>query len=355
MKKLFFIFLSACSIINLKPKEELISSQLEVYCDESIKEPSDSIFIIASYNVENLFDDIEDGYEYRDYSQKTSNYSREFMLKKIENIKRVLKDINADIVGFQEIESKRAISELFNSVKDLNFKCYTIADKPQFTIVKTALISKYKIISAVGYKTIPEVRNILMAKILVNNDTLIVFVNHWKSKAGPESERIKIAEIERKIIDSLLKLNPKANIISIGDFNTHYDDKESDILAGNAFNYKPVVGLIDVLKTTSDLNLLKDGYLYDLWYELPENERGSHYFRNKWGTLDHILISYGLVDSFGIDYVKNSFKVFKANYLLTEDGVPYRWQVEFEGNYAIHLGKGFSDHLPIYAKFKIIR
>ncbi len=353
MKKLIFIFLSACSVVNLKPKEEIYFSVLEVFCDESIKEPEDRVFIIASYNVENLFDDIEDGYEYRDYSQKTSNYSKTLFLQKIKNIKRVLSDINADIVGLQEIESKRAISELFENVKDLNYKCYTIADKPQFTIVKTALISKYKIISAIGYRTIPDVRNILMAKILIKKDTLIVLVNHWKSKAGPESERIKIAKIERKIIDSLLKINPKMKIVSIGDFNTHYDDNQSDVLAGNVYNFKPVIGLIDVLKTTSDLNLLKDGYLYNLWYDLPESERGSHYFRGKWGTLDHILISYGLMDSSGIHYIRNSFRVFKESYLLTEEGIPYRWQIEFEGNYVIHLGKGFSDHLPIYAKFKI--
>ncbi len=350
IKNYIFVFLliTSCYSLTLRKSTELsYVSELDVYCDDAIKEPNDSIFIIASYNVENLFDDIEDSYEYKDYSKKTSNYSKEFFLKKIDNIKKVLSDLNADIVGLQEIESKRAISELFSNVKDLNYKCYAIADKPQFTIVKNAIISRYKILSAYGYRTISDVRNILLAKILVNKDTLIVFVNHWKSKVAPESERIKIAQIERKIIDSIIKLNPNAYIISLGDFNTNYDDNESDVIAGDAFNYKPVIGLRDIL--------LKDSILIDLWIEIPESQRGSHYFRNKWGTLDHILVSKSIFESNGkIKYIRNSFNVFKAYYLLNDEGIPYRWQVEFEGDKTIHLGKGFSDHLPIYAKFKIM-
>ncbi len=346
---IFICFLiTSCSSLTLRKSAELnYVSELDVYCDEAIKEPTDSIFIIASYNVENLFDDVEDGYEYKDYSQKTSNYSKEFFLKKIDNIKKVLNDLDSDIVGLQEIESKRAIAQLFENVKEIGFKCYAIADKPQFTIVKTAIISKYEILSAYGYRTIPNVRNILLAKILVNNETLIVFVNHWKSKRYPESERIKIAQIKRKIIDSIIKLNPNAYIISLGDFNTHYNDNESDVIVGDAFNYKPVIGLRDIL--------LKDSILYNLWVEIPENQVGSYYFRSNWGTLDHILVSKSIFKGNGkIKYMRNSFNVFKVNYLLTEDGIPYRWQIEFEGDRTIHLGKGFSDHLPIYAKFKVV-
>ncbi|MEO0224092.1 MAG: endonuclease/exonuclease/phosphatase family protein [candidate division WOR-3 bacterium] len=345
MKKfLLFIILSSCSTIKLTKIQEKNFEELDINCVEnSIK--NDSILTVASYNVENLFDDVENGYEYKDYSQKTSNYSRAFFLKKIENIKNVLSDLNPDIIGLQEIETRRAIEELFNHIKDLNYKCFVIADKPQFSIVKTALISKYKIVKAIGYKTIPDVRNILMAKILVNKDTLVIFVNHWKSKVAPESERIKIAKIHRKILDSLFNINPKMKIISLGDFNTNFDDSESDVLEGDAFNYKPIVGLKEFLTNKN--------YLYDLWNELRNKEIGSHYFKNKWGTLDHILISQSLLDTnSNIFYIKNSFNVFKADYLLI-DGIPYRWQVEFEGNFTIHLGKGFSDHLPIYAKFKI--
>ncbi len=345
MKKfLLFLTLFSCSTIKITRIEEKNFEELEVNCIENSTK-NDSILVIASYNVENFFDDVENGYEYKDYSQKTSNYSRAFFLKKIENIKKVLTDLNPDIIGLQEIETKRAIEQLFNNIKDLNYKCFVIADKPQFSIVKTALISKYKIIKAIGYKTIPDVRNILLAEILVNKDTLRIFVNHWKSKIAPESERIKIAKIHRKILDSLFNINPKMKVISLGDFNTNVNDNESDVIEGNAFNYKPIVGLREFLT--------KDNYLYDLWKEVRYDEVGSHYFKNKWGTLDHILISQSLLDTNStIFYIKNSFNVFKAHYLLF-NGIPYRWQVEFEGNFTVHLGKGFSDHLPIYAKFKL--
>ncbi len=356
MKKLtiFGIFLlGACSgAVHMKPRTVSMSSPLTIYVDTTVSsEFTDSVFEIMSYNVENLFDTVYSGTEYGDYSPGTSNYSPGFFWIKVHHVERVIRDAGADIVGLQEVESVISVHAIQESLRKEGFKYYVVADKPQKTAVNVALLSKFPIVFARGYYTIPRVRNVLLAGVLVNGDTLYVLVNHWKSKSGPESMRIEIAKVVRHVVDSLLSVNPDADIVLLGDFNTHCDETQSDVVAGDAFNPKVIVGLIDILKTTSDTTLLSKGYLYNLWYDLPGEEWGSHYFTGKWGTLDHIIISKGLFDEKGISYIRKSFHVFKAPYLLDPHGRPFRWQINRTGGYTEHLGKGYSDHLPIIARF----
>jgi len=358
MKKFSFfiagvVLLSGCSGATRATSEakKLIYSDLTIYVDSSAAQIEDTIFEIMSYNVENLFDTVYTGTEYSDYSPGTSNYSPEHFWIKVHNVERVIRDAGADIVGLQEVESVISVKAIQESLRDEGFRYFVVADKPQKTAVNVALISKYPIIFARGYYTIKDVRNLLLAGILVHGDTLYVMVNHWKSKSGPESMRIEIAKVVRAVVDSILARNPRADIVLIGDFNTHYDETQSDVVAGDAFNPRIVVGLIDILKTTGDKGLLEKGYLYNLWYELPADERGSHFFAGKWGTLDHIIVSAGLFDSFGISYIPGTFRVFKPSYLLTPTGIPYRWQINRGPTFTEHLGIGFSDHLPIMASF----
>ena len=54
-----------------------------------------------------------------------------------------------------------------------------------------------------------------------------------------------------------------------------------------------------------------------------------------------------MFDGKGIDYVNNSFKVFKADYLFTKRGYINRWRYK-NGK---HKATGYSDHLPLFAYF----
>lgn len=65
--------------------------------------------------------------------------------------------------------------------------------------------------------------------------------------------------------------------------------------------------------------------------------RGTYYFRNLWGYLDHILVSPNLTP-----YTEERIEVGDFPFLLTEKGTPWR---TFQG--PVYKG-GFSDHLPIW-------
>jgi hypothetical protein len=68
-------------------------------------------------------------------------------------------------------------------------------------------------------------------------------------------------------------------------------------------------------------------------------------------TLDHILLPSSLLDNKDLSYVDNSFTVFTWNKKLLKANVPYRWELRRIGRKKEHSGKGYSDHLPITARF----
>jgi hypothetical protein len=89
--------------------------------------------------------------------------------------------------------------------------------------------------------------------------------------------------------------------------------------------------------------------LYNLWYELPPAERKSDHFRGSWGTLMQKMITPGLYDHSGIQYVDNSFEVVVVDgvNVHTPLQLPRRWSNAGEGS-------GTSDHFPVAARFRVV-
>ena len=65
---------------------------------------------IATYNIENLFDLKKNGHEYNEYIPNTkSNWNRKNYKIKLNNLSKVITEIDADILALQEIESIQAL------------------------------------------------------------------------------------------------------------------------------------------------------------------------------------------------------------------------------------------------------
>ncbi len=311
---------------------------------------------IATYNVENLFDLNRDGSEYAEYIPNTSwQWNRKNYRIKLKNIASVIADANPDIIALQEIESRVALRDLQAQLKKegLYLPHLAIADAKS-TTVKNALLSKYPIVSKkeVWVTRKLRYRNILEVKLLIDGEPLYLFVNHWKSKGGPESRRVVSAKALKRRVDEL----DGKNIILLGDFNSHYDEKNIFKKNRKHNDTKGITGINDILKTTKNgagvrlIDLQKsDKYLYNLWYELPKKRRWSHNFYGKKHSLDSIIISPALYDKRGLEYVVGSFNKFDKSYLFKKKAI-YRWQQKRKSPKR-HLGKGYSDHLLIYADF----
>jgi len=313
-------------------------------------------FKVASYNVENLFDVVYTGTEYDEYSKK-HQWTKEMVEIKLNHTAEVICDLDADILGLQEIENAPIFEQLQKRLKRVGcgYRYSAITSKRDATI-QVALLSRFPLImqKEIVVSSSPRVRNILEVEVEVDGQPLTLFVNHWKSKAygGVESKRMKYATVLQKRINRLSK---SKEYIILGDFNTDYDaylslEKKINDTGGRT-------GLHDILKI-ADGNYLIDEYQmfgnekgvhYTLWQELTPNQRWSMKFYGKKGSPDHIILPRSMFDQKGIEYVNNTFGVFKAAYLFTKRGYINRWHYK-NGK---HRGEGYSDHLPIYASFDL--
>jgi len=311
-------------------------------------------FKVASYNVENLFDAVYVGTEYDDYRQK-HNWTKRMVEIKLNHTAEVICDLDADILGLQEIENSNIFEQLKKRLDRVGcgYRYSAITTKKNATI-QIALLSNFPIVNKkelqVSYS--PRVRNILEVEVDTGRNNLTIFVNHWKSKSrkGVESKRIKYAKVLQKRIISLAS---NKEYIVIGDLNSNYNAHQT--LEEKLNDTGGRTGISNILQTVIDNKLIAEnqilkmskGALYNAWQELPFKQRWSHKFYGNRSTLDHILLPPSMFDKKGIDYVNDSFKVFKAPYLFTKRGYINAWKYK-NGK---HMAKGYSDHLPVYAMF----
>ncbi len=368
-------------------------------CAQQKENNGNTEFTLVVYNVENLFD--ADGVAvYNDYKPEDRDgnpqYTKEDVLTKIQHTVQVLQQYNngkgPDVISMVEMESdftpskEYSVSEfiskyelvpledmlgdgfndeiadlpsgllLLKGMHDAGLWPYSMAvgkselnskGEPE-TVQKTVIYSRFPIQDEkTKTHTLHRARPILETWIDVNGADLVVFSNHWKSGASSaEMEQIRLqnAEVLRKRLDELLNENPDLDIVLAGDFNSDYNQSHRYDFEKTAVN--------DVLLSVGDEEKIAGGNakeVYNLWYELPLNRRGSDTYRGKWGTLMQVMISSGMYDDKGVQYVDNSFEVgdFGFNTYSTS-GEPKRWSSAFSGS-------GYSDHLPISMKFRMAK
>ena len=304
---------------------------------------------IASYNVDNLFDDIDNGTEYKEYKLNRHNWNSITFKKKVKNITKVICELNADVVGLQEIENKRALEVLQNSLNRAGCKYrYSAITNKRGSSIQVALLSKIKIkkSSYIRVSNFKRDRDILDV-VLDTKPKLRIFVNHWRSKRASESQRLKYA---KALVKYISKLPKDSEYIILGDFNSQYNECVN--LEDKFNDTNNSCGIDTILKTYYKGSLIgvddsvPFGYHYNLWSELEPHSRWSHSFYGLKGAIDSIIIPPSLIDKKGWYYKRGSFNVFKKRFLFKNRRI-FRW----EYRHLKHTGYGYSDHLPIYAIF----
>jgi endonuclease/exonuclease/phosphatase family metal-dependent hydrolase len=361
-------------------------------------------FTVVTYNVENLFD--ADGVAtFDDYKETDGDhtYTPAKFLVKLQNIAKVLKTFNdgagPDIVCFNEFEidfspdtattdyaavlrkyqettvEKMLTTDLDDEIRGLPVEVlllkyledegmsgYEVAigqDQPDLEALasndravhrkahKNAIFSKFPIKDVKSHAT-PDARDILEATLDVNGHPLVVFVNHWKSRAGDpvaEQARRLNAQTLRGRLDALFAEDPSIDVILAGDFNSHYNQsKVNPHLGKTAVN--------DVLGSQGDeaATAAATGFsLYNLWHELPPDRRFSDHYDGEWGTLMQMMVTPGLYDHQSVQYVDNSFGAVILDGVNTVGPLklPRRWT-------NAGRGAGWSDHFPIAARFRTV-
>lgn len=313
---------------------------------------------IATYNVENLFDMNDDGTEYVEFIPNTSRGWNQAMYQtKLQRTAQVIQELGADIIGLQELESQTALKDLKAQLnrQGIYYPYYAFSRTKNSTIA-VGILSKYPLKSALSHRISSHraYRDILEAKVEINGHVLRIYVNHWKSKSGGEHMRVLSAKALKTV---LAALNPNEPYLLIGDFNSHYEEYKTFLTRRTLNDTEGITGINHILKTI-DANqnpITFEGVKncndcsYNLWYDLPEDQRWSHEYHGHYEALDNMIISPALANGGAIRYVRGSFGRFTPEYLLHK-GKPYRWQ-HSKTYPKHHLGEGYSDHLAIYATF----
>ena len=310
---------------------------------------------IAFYNCENLFDTEHDSLK-RDYDFTPDGRYHWTTYKYWTKQKHIAKAISAiggweapAIVGLAEVENQHV---LINLVYNTNLKThhYQIIhhESPDRRGIDIAMIYRPDKVEIIEEKAIPvrfpfdtatRTRDILYVKArILFGDTLIILFNHWPSRWGgqfqTEEKRIFVARKVKHITDSIMRDNPCAKIIVMGDLNDSPSNKSLaeglEVKSPGAYTKQPLI---------------------DLMIPYEEQGTGTHYHVGEtggsWTVLDHIIVSRGLLWDCEGAYVKDGQAyIFRAPFLLEKNV-----QNQTIPNRTYHGMKyhgGFSDHLPVY-------
>ena len=290
---------------------------------------------IAFYNVENLFDTEDGPNDDAEFLPEAKNqWSKERYEEKLSHIRKVLGDLSYPmLVGFCEIENEGVLKALISGDQNLSNFGTVHYESPDargidvgfiYNKSKLSVLSSGKIRFTLPGDSEPKSRDIVWGKFLSKKDTLFALVNHWPSRRTDDSEpkRVKAAESARVFIDSVLKVNPNAKIVFMGDLNDHPSDKAPQLISAKL---NPMIS-----KVCGEFG-------------------GTHQYKNEWDVLDHIMVSPGFQKG-KLKALANSGKIHSFPYLIEEykgNKQPFRTYVG-----AKYLG-GYSDHLPVSIQVKM--
>lgn len=299
---------------------------------------------IAFYNLENLFDiiDDEDTLDNDFLPSSDKKWTEKRYKNKLRKLSYAIANIGLEdigktpaLMGFAEVENKQVIEDLLNTkhLKELPYD-YVHYDSPDERGIDVGLIydtSQFSVISSEVFTVNiyddegerDYTRDILLVSGLVEGHSTHIIVNHWpsrrKSPEETEYKRIVASEKVEDIIRFLKSKEEDPRIIIMGDFNDGPSDK-------------------------SIQNLIQNQDLYNPMATLKSRDRGSLSYKLEWNLFDQILISTNFFERDNLSFERAN--IFDADFLKLFNGkykgIPFRTYVgkKYKG--------GYSDHFPVY-------
>jgi endonuclease/exonuclease/phosphatase family metal-dependent hydrolase len=314
---------------------------------------------ILFYNVENLFDTVDDKETLdEEFTPAGSrHWTNKRFNRKILNLSKVLLNATGwsppDIIGLCEVENRYVLEKLLMNTPLRSFS-YSMIHKnsPDDRGIDVALLYNTKVFYPLKYQYYPllnnedsviRTREILYVKGIMDKvDTIHIFVNHWPSRYSGLLEsrprRILAAKTLRCEIDRLFDGYDDPKILVLGDFNDQpWDESLSSFLKTADFSGEP-----------------KAKCLYNLSYSWNKGGEGTLKYQGQWLVFDQIIISGALIEAKKGLFAEPGFEsIIKLPFLLESD-TKYgglRLKRTYTG---YKYAGGFSDHLPVILRLKLI-
>ena len=343
------------------------------------------LYGVGFYNVENLFDTQHDPGKNDHEFLPTGSYqwTEQKYTAKLRNIAQVLSELctefgnkknpaGAAVIGLSEVENSRALEDLLRepALAARGYR-YVHFDGPDRRGIDVALLYNPKAFRLVEAQLIPYIyptesqpdvdlgfyidekgrvkgypyqngllrgdttyitRGFLTVEGYLGDEKFYFIVNHWPSRGAESPVRERAGYQVRRLKEALLKQDPDARIVIMGDLN---DDP------GNLSVSSP-----DALGAKSDKNACGPHDLYNPWYDMLYKQGvGTLYYRGKWNLFDQIIFTGNLLntaDKSRLHLLTNA--VFSRDYLLQTEG-KYKGAPKRTTAGGTWLN-GYSDHLP---------
>lgn len=306
---------------------------------------------IAFWNVENLYDTIND--PLKDDEEFLPNgknmWNTEKYYQKLKNLSSVIAKLGDPllkqapaIIGLAEIENKTVLQDLVKQdlLKKNNYQIIHY-DGPDKRGVDVALLYNpeyFKLFATKRYTltlkndTSFATREQLVVSGKLMGEEIYFIVAHWPSRRGgaeSNDKRIEAANLGRRIVDSLFKINTQASIIYMGDLN---DDPKDESVS-------------KVMNCATDRNSIQKGQLFNPMFAMHQGETGTLSYKQAWNLFDQTLLSAPLLNSQSKIRFVQSF-IFNDEMVREQEG---KFKGEPFRTYAgsKYLG-GYSDHFAVY-------
>lgn len=320
------------------------------FIKKETKEDTD-LYTVAFYNLENLFDTIDDpdtlDDEFLPNSEKQWNEKR--YKKKVFKLGTTISNIGFAgsgrapvLVGVAEVENLMVLQDLINT-RHLKNKNYGIVhyDSPDERGIDVGFLYQKEHFEVLYSENIAVLlyaengerdytRDVLWVHGKLHNEEIHVLVNHWPSRRNGADEtsykRIAAAAKNREVIDKITMQNPDAKIIIMGDFND------------------------DPFSASIKKHLVKADF-YNPMEKLHTRYRGSLSYRMQWNLFDQIIFSHNFHQ-----YKKGGHSFSKAD--IFDDDFIKTYKGRFKGSpFRTYAGRkykgGYSDHFPVYVQLKL--
>lgn len=311
---------------------------------------------VAFYNVENLFDTINDRYRYdNDFTPNgLYRYTSKIYWDKIAKLSQVIAQIGVEehamkpvIIGLCEVETRGVLVDLIRqkALKQVNYEIIHY-DSPDERGIDVALLYQKQHFKEVKHQVFAlrllendgrtdSTRDQLVVSGLLDGDPLYFIINHWPSRRGgalaSAPKRIAAAKLSMRLIDSIREFDHDAKILLMGDFNDDPDDRS-------------LRKTLDAKANKHELTTYFD--LYNPMAVMHRKGFNTLVYRDNVNLFDQIILSQPLLDQDFSSYRFYKAGIFNKDFMIKDygryKGYPYR---SFEQT--TYIG-GYSDHFPVF-------
>jgi len=323
------------------------------------------VYGVAFYNLENLFDTINNNgsYDLEFSPQGARQWDGNKYWSKIHNLAYAISQMKTQttpkgpaVIGVSEIENRSVLDDL---VADPQISAMNLQvvhhDSPDRRGVDVGLLYNprfFKFESVENYTLHIEgnpgfrTRDQMCVTGVLGAKRVSIIVNHWPSRLGGQEQssylREAAAALSKHIADSVWAVDPGRGVIVMGDLNDDPDDKSTRVVLGAK---KDATGVEP------------HGFYNPWWRTLRDQGVGTLAYKSSWNLFDQIIISGTLLEENCAEQDMRYFKnmVHNHSFLIDPNGTRQGYPLRTFAS-GVWLN-GYSDHFPteIFLKQPVLK